>query len=97
MTLYLVLPYGKHAVLLDGKSVGTGESFTLSAGLSTGVHALKVDGRICEGILIKNGTARPAGADFRVLLPAITRLMALESRVQVLEEQARKAEVNWLI
>lgn len=70
--------------------------FTLPEGLRNGTHTLKVNGRACEGIVVKQSCVRAAGMDFRRLLPALSRVYELDERLRALEKKAEDSQVDWL-
>ena len=86
-------------VRLDGVPVPIADdgTITLSQSLADGAHTLSVNGQNCEGVTVGKGYVRPAGADFRWLLPEVARFDALAARVSALEEKAKQNEVNWLL
>ncbi len=73
-----------------------GESFVLPDTLKDGVHEIKINGRACESVAVKRGKVRPAGEDFRRMLPAIYRIYGLELRLCALEEKAQEKQIDWL-
>lgn len=84
-------------VRLDGNALPVREdSFVMSESLKDGVHELKINGRACESIVVKRGRVRPAGEDFRRMLPALYRIYGLEFRLCALEAKAQEKEINWL-
>lgn len=69
---------------------------TLPESLTYGIHAVKVDGKHCEGLLVTRGQVRPVGIELRDLLPTLSHLCALESRLAALEEKHKETKVNYL-
>ena len=64
--------------------------------LADGIHTVKVDGKPCEGLYVAHGQVRPVGLDFRELLPALSRIGAIERRLDDLEERYKQTKVNYL-
>lgn len=84
-------------VCLDDVSLTVRDKMAdLPANLKDGVHNLKVNGRACEALVVKHGRVRPAGEDFRRLLPVLSHLCALERRLCALEGRAKEKEIDWL-
>ncbi len=74
----------------------TDGALTLPESLTDGIHTVKVDGKHCEGLFVTRGQVRPVGVDFRDLLPALSHVCALESRLAALEEKYKETKVNYL-
>lgn len=84
-------------VRLDGNVLPvSGDAFELPDSLKDGVHEIKINGRACEGVVVKRGRVRPAGEDFRRMIPAIYRIYGLELRLRALEDKAQEKEIYWL-
>ena len=84
-------------VRLDGNVLPCrGDQITLPASLKDGIHELTVNGRACEGVAVKKGRVRPAGEDFRRLLPALFRIYEFDLRLRALERKASEKEIDWL-
>lgn len=80
----------------DKTIYATDSAFTLPVDLPSGIHILKVDGRRCEGLYVAHGQVRPVGVDFRELLPALSRIGAIERRLDDLEKRYKQTKVNYL-